>query len=344
MWQKNDFLLFLFLCFFGEILTDLNVSVIIPAFNAEKTISFCLTALQKQVFSKTFEIIVVDDGSTDDTKKVVQMFKNVKLISQKNSGPAVARNVGVKKASGKYVVFIDSDCVPEQDWLEQMIEPFEDEKVSGVQGAYKTKQKSLVARFSQIEIEYRYKRLKKSKKIDWIGSYSAAYRRKLFLDEIGFLDSFPTASGEDSELSYRLAEKNHKLVFKENAYVFHSHPTSIAEYVKKKFTHAKWRLLLYSLHPEKGVKDSYTPQGLKFEILAVFSTIISLLGFFIVPQLLFLFISSVLILFFLMIPFVFFAIQRDFLIGILAPLFLLFRDLAFLFGLISGVLEKVWKR
>ena len=118
----------------------LSVSVIIPAYNAEKTLKNCLDALLEQTLLPN-EIIVVDDGSTDSTPTIASTYSLVNLHSQKNQGPAHARNVGARKAKGKIILFLDSDCVPEENWLEEMIKPFQDEKVAGVQGAYKTHQR-----------------------------------------------------------------------------------------------------------------------------------------------------------------------------------------------------------
>lgn len=242
--------------------TNLRASVIIPAYNAEKSIQSCLDALTLQTHLPD-EIIVVDDGSKDQTREIAESYSLVTVLSQKNNGPANARNNGAKKAMNEIIVFLDSDCVPEKNWLESMLQPFVDEKVVGVQGAYKSHQTSLVAKFDQADIEYRYERMKRATRLDWIGSYSAAYRRKIFLDEKGFDETFPKASGEDAELSYRLAEKGFQLVFAPAAIVYHTHPSTLSHYLKVKFFRAYWRMRMYLKHPQKSVKDSYTPHGLK---------------------------------------------------------------------------------
>lgn len=239
-----------------------SVSIIIPAFNAEKTIPACLDALLNQTIHPS-EIIVVDDGSTDDTFHVLETYSLVKVISQKNQGPAKARNAGAYAAKSDIILFLDSDCVPEKNWMEEMLQPFDDEKVVGVQGSYKTRQTSLVARFDQLDIEYRYERMKRAKVLDWIGSYSAAYRRKIFLSEGGFDETFPKASGEDAEFSYRLSKKGHRLVFAPLAIVYHTHPETLLRYLRVKFFRAYWRTRMYLKHPEKSVRDSYTPHLLK---------------------------------------------------------------------------------
>jgi glycosyltransferase involved in cell wall biosynthesis len=90
-----------------------TISVIIPTYNREKSLKRCLRSLENQTF-KDFEVIICDDGSTDNTKKIVNYFKsslNIKYIFlYKNSGgPAMPRNVGIKNSKGKYLAFLDSD-------------------------------------------------------------------------------------------------------------------------------------------------------------------------------------------------------------------------------------------
>lgn len=255
-----------------------SASIIIPAYNAEKHLQACLDALLQQTIHPE-EIIVVDDGSTDSTRTIAESFSLVTLLTQKNQGPAKARNAGAKKASGDIILFIDSDCVPEKNWLEEMLKPFEDAKVVGVQGAYKTKQKSPTARFDQLDIEYRYERMKKKDTIDWIGTYSAAYQRKVFLEVKGFDETFPKASGEDSELSYRLAEEGMILKFAPNAIVYHTHPDNMSHYFKVKFFRAYWRTRMYWKHPSKTFKDSYTPPDIKAAFFLGSFFLLFILGF-----------------------------------------------------------------
>ena len=242
-------------------------SVIIPAFNAENTIDTTLQSLLAQENAGDFEIIVVDDGSTDRTAEIVGKYA-VKLIRKENGGPASARNLGVKKSSAEIVLFTDSDCIPANDWIQKMIEPFRDENVSGVKGVYISRNKSLIARIIQLEFEERYLMLKKQKDIDFVDSYSAAFKKTAFQSVGGFDTSFPKADNEDVDLSYKLAGAGYKMVFQPEAVVEHlGHPSSLKRYIKVKFSRGFWRTAVYKRHPGKAVKDSYTPQSLKLQIL-----------------------------------------------------------------------------
>ena len=92
-----------------------NISVIIPVYNREKLIKNALNSVLKQTIADKIEIICVDDGSTDNTIEVIKnyqkKYKNIFLYQQKNSGPGVARNLGIDNAHGEYIIFLDSD-----DW------------------------------------------------------------------------------------------------------------------------------------------------------------------------------------------------------------------------------------
>ena len=240
-------------------------SVIVPAFNAEATLPLCLDALSRQTISEEmYEILVVDDGSSDGTAKVAQQFK-IRYFYQTNQGPAAARNLGAEAAAGEIILFTDADCIPAADWLEQMISPFADPAVIGAKGAYATKQKKLIARFVQIEFEDRYDLLLQSRCIDMIDTYSAAFRKDVFLKIGSFDRNFPKANNEDTELSYRLSAARYKMRFNRKALVLHHHPDELLTYLRVKFWRAYWRMIVYRRFPKKAIKDTYTPISLKMQ-------------------------------------------------------------------------------
>lgn len=317
-------------------------SVIIPVYNGEKTIASCLEALAAQdVPMQEFEVIVVDDGSTDNTAQVVKQF-DVKYIYQENKGPATARNTGVRHAQGDIIVFTDADCVPEPNWLREMVTPLVSEAdVVAVKGAYRTRQKRLVARFAQAEFEERFKRLRKRRTIDFVDSYSAGFKKKVFDELGGFNPRYPKANNEDVELSFRVAQKHHKMVFRPEAIVYHTHPDTICQYAKLKFSRAYWRTFVYDKFPRKVLKDSYTPQTLKLQILLAFYLLGALLGSLLFQELVGWLIASSIIAFVLCcLPFTLFVAGRDKKLALLAPFFLFVRSLAFGFGLLAGLASQ----
>ena len=302
-----------------------------------------MNAVLKQVFTREFEVIVVNDGSTDRTGKIAEAFveedKRFRLISQENSGPAGARNNGARNARNEIIVFLDSDCVPEKNWLEEMVKPFSDRNVAGVQGAYRSRQKELIAVFGQIEIEHRYELMKKSRKVDWIGSYSAAYKKSIFLEEGGFDEAYRIASGEDPDFSYTLSENGYRLVFNQNAIVWHYHPASLPKYLRAKFYRGYWRVRLYRKHLGKMVSDSYTPQEIKLQIMCFYSGIVFLGISFFSAQFLYLGAALLGMIVLLAIPFYLWAMKRNAGAGMTAPIIILLRTIAYSCGMAMATIN-----
>lgn len=312
------------------------VSIIIPTFNSERTLNNCLRALFNQTVSgDCYEVIVVDDGSTDNTREVVTMYGG-KYYYQKNQGPASARNRGVEMARGELVLFTDADCEAEGNWIEEMCKPFAESAVAGAKGIYKTKQKEIVARFAQLEYEEKYEKMSKDEFTDFVDTYAAGFKKAIFKEFGGFSTKFREASGEDTDFSFRIAKEGHKMIFVPTAIVYHQHPNTLKKYFKRKFKTAYWRVLLYRQHPGKMVKDSHTPQTLKIQILLFYVMLLGLLGLAFnggalgvgIPFGLFSLTT---------IPFVVRAVRKDGVVGIFSIPLLFLRASAFASGLLKGI-------
>lgn len=322
-----------------------RVSVIIPVYNVEKIIGHCLKAMFNQSCSNDlYEVIVVDDGSTDGTERVVKNYPVI-YIQQKNQGPAVSRNRGVQEAKGEIILFTDSDCTTDTNWINEMIKPFEDPKVMAVKGAYKNRQRSFMARFAQIEFEERFEMLRRVDSIDMVDTYSAGFRRETFLQMGGFDSSFPVANNEDTEFSYRMSKLGYRMVFHPHAIVYHlSHPDSIKKYVIQKFGRGYWRMIVYKRFPDKMFKDSYTPQSLKIQILFLYLSISILLLMGIsgeyLPYLLPVLYASIIGFGIFAIPLTILALRLDPPIGMLCPFYILIRAASLGGGAILGSLSK----
>src|SRR5512143_3687890 len=115
------------------------ISVAVPASNAEKTLGACLEALLEHTAPRaTYEIIVVHDGSTDRTRQTAEAY-GVRVFTEANRGAAAARNVGVQNARGEIVLFVDADSVPDRNWIQEMVAPFQDPGIAGASGQKKTR-------------------------------------------------------------------------------------------------------------------------------------------------------------------------------------------------------------
>jgi GT2 family glycosyltransferase len=317
---------------------DRSISIIIPTFNGASRIGNCLDALLKQTPGRDVDILVVNDGSTDNTAEVVRGYPGVRLINQRNAGPAAARNRGALEARGMLLLFTDDDCVPMAGWLNAMIEPFDDPEVVGAKGIYRTHQKRLAARFVQIEYEDRYRLMAHLDCIDFIDTYSAAFRRDRFLEMAGYDTSFPVACAEDVELSYRMSAQGWKMKFAPAAIVYHTHPATFTQYLKKKYKFAYWRVLAVRKNPSKAVKDSHTPQLMKLQLLFA-PALLAAVAFDLAARPMIPSSLLVLVAFLLStLPFVVRAFAKDPIIGILSPVLLAARSCAQLLGVSAGLI------
>jgi GT2 family glycosyltransferase len=321
----------------GVSIEDVSISIIIPTFNGATRIGNCLDALLPQTARCKVEILVVNDGSTDNTAEVIRQHPSVRLITQLNAGPATARNRGAQEATGTILLFTDDDCVPMPDWIGAMLEPFRNPEVVGAKGIYRTRQRGLAARFVQIEYEDKYRMMAGLASIDFIDTYSAAFLRDRFLEMGGYDSSFPVACAEDIELSYRMSARGWLMKFVPTAIVYHTHPDSFWRYLKKKYKFAFWRVLAVRKNPAKGVKDSHTPQIMKLQLLLAPALLLSVaIDLIVRPAIP---VSACVLGAFLLstLPFALRAVAKDPLVGLLSPVLLAARACAQVLGVAAGL-------
>lgn len=313
-------------------------SVVIPAYQAADTIDNCVRALHTQTVSRErYEIIVVDDASTDETTSVAKEAGADRVLSCPHGGPAAARNAGIKAAKGELVLFTDADCEPSPGWVEQMTTPFADGRVMGAKGAYWTRQKEIVARLTQLEFEIRYERMARLTHTDFVDGYAAAYRRELLAESGGFDPTYPIPSAEDVDLSFRLARQGHRLVFVPTARVWHRHPVSLRVYLARKGLYGFWRALLYLRYPEKQGGDAHTDPSLKRQFLLVACAGLLGLGGLLCWPLAVGAAGSLVVFWLTTIPFVRWAWSRDRTVALVWPLVMLLRVLVQGTGLAAGL-------
>ena len=243
-----------------------DYSIIVPAYNADDVIGKCVAALAAQsVARERYEILVVDDGSTDATGAAAREAGADRVLRIEHGGPSAARNAGIEAARGEIVLFTDADCEPAPTWVARMTAPFDDPEVMGAKGTYRTRQQSPIARLVQLEFDIRYERMAELPRIDFIDTYAAAYRRSLLVEHGGFDTAFPIPSAEDIDLSFRLAREGHRFVFAPDAWVWHRHPATLRAYLARKGRFGYWRSLLYLRFPDKIQGDAHTDPTLKIQ-------------------------------------------------------------------------------
>ncbi len=248
-------------------------SVIIPLFNNAATIEACLQSVRSQTIAEKLEIIVVDDGSTDDSVDRIEKH-GIRVICQANAGPAAARNAGAANARGNIFLFLDADCVAPPDWVERTIETMNSSAAVAAMAMIRTELDHPVARLTQMEIDERYRLLKREQTIDFIAAPACACRRSEFVELGGFDAAY--RFNEDVELAYRLNRLGKSIVLVPDVWVLHPHPISWRIYFLTKFHRGVWRMWLYRRYPLKSVADSWTPQSLKAQILFLYCTLASL--------------------------------------------------------------------
>lgn len=194
------------------------ISVIIPAYNVEKYIKACLDSLINQTYSN-FEIIVVNDGSTDQTEEILRSYQSnpkFRIYSQKNGGLSAARNQGLKLANGELVCFIDSDDSVKFDYLEKLAAPFfEDSAVDITVCGYQEKFENSVINHALKSQKITGRKatedlLIKQQDFDVL-AWNKLYRKKLF---VSHHIEYPVGQiHEDNLTTYKLFSHAQKVVY-----------------------------------------------------------------------------------------------------------------------------------
>ncbi len=214
-----------------------SVSIIIPSYNSWKTIRECLEAVKKLKYPKKFEIIIVDDASTDGSLEWLRTQKGITLIERKkNAGKAAALNQGLKAAKGEIAACVDSDTFPAPDSLMLMIPYFANPKVGAVCGLVRVNEPHSILQHVQ-EIEYYvafgfFHRSQAALDSMFVtpGPMSL-YRRKLVLDLGGYEEGNIT---EDMEIALRLKDNGYSIVCSTDAHIYTEVPSSFGNWIRQR--------------------------------------------------------------------------------------------------------------
>jgi cellulose synthase/poly-beta-1,6-N-acetylglucosamine synthase-like glycosyltransferase len=235
-----------------------RVSVVVCAYNAERTMDACLESL-RTVNYPDYEVIVVNDGSTDATLAISERHKAVydadpggprmSIISQPNKGLSVARNVGAHAATGEIVAYTDSDCVPDPDWLAFLVFKFVRSGFVAVGGPnFPPPEPHLVPAAVAVSPGGPTHVLLNDEVAEHIPGCNMAFTKKA-LDEIGGFEPMYTAAGDDVDLCWRLQNRGFAVGFSPAATVWHYRRNSVKAYLKQQMGYGKAEALLYFKHP-----------------------------------------------------------------------------------------------
>jgi GT2 family glycosyltransferase len=226
-----------------------RISVVVCTYNGSKTIRDCLEGLLALEYPD-FEVIVVDDGSTDGSADIVRSY-GFRVISTENRGLSSARNTGMKAANGEIVAYIDDDAYPDPDWLTYLAAGFMNSRHAAFGGPnIPPKGDGPIAECVANAPGGPVHVLISDQEAEHIPGCNMAFR-KAALQEIGGFDPRFRAAGDDVDVCWRLQEKNHTLGFSPAAMVWHHRRNSVAAYWKQQIGYGKAEALLEGKWPEK---------------------------------------------------------------------------------------------
>jgi glycosyltransferase involved in cell wall biosynthesis len=248
-----------------------EVSVIIPTYNRSDRLLRCLAALEDQTVERSrVEIIVVDDGSTDNTRARLQPFISngtVRFFRQPNSGPARARNVGIRTARGQVLLFIGDDIIATSPLVEEHLayhHQFEGEPIAvlgftdwsdRIEVTPLMEYEGREAQFGYHYIEQGLVDLNDLPHSFFVTSNVSVGRQFLLENDLFFDEDFVHAMGEDGELGYRMKMEGLRIIYNPSAIAYHEHPTTFESICRRAFVKGQVDVLQVKKHPEWGDLD-----------------------------------------------------------------------------------------
>jgi glycosyltransferase involved in cell wall biosynthesis len=253
-----------------------RISVVIPVHNSEETIGKCLDSLSR-LDHQDFEVIIVDDGSTDGTAGICESFPGVKVINVDKNGPSKARNIGIEAARGEFVAFTDGDCLVDRLWLDELERGFSDPMIAGVGGDQKSPEddtevgKRIQNFLKTIGFVTGYIKTDEAMKAtEHNPSCNAMYRKRVLKDVGGFDEGL--WPGEDVELDLKITNQGHTLIYNPKAVVYHYRPKTYADFGRMmlRYGACQWYLVMkYGFFRRIQYVPLLTIAGLGFLIAAL---------------------------------------------------------------------------
>jgi len=224
-----------------------SVTVIVPVFNAEKTVRKCILSLLALDYPENLlEFFFVDNASTDTTGLILRSFSDkIAVINETKKGPAAARNAGLRRARGEVVAFTDADCQVAPDWLRFLVQPLHDGRIGAVGGRILSQNPDRpIEKFWDIIHDHR--QAIEEFNPPHVISMNWASRLSTLRSVAGFDEG--CLRGEDVDLAYRLTQKGYRLVHEPRARIFHRNPGTLAGLFRKGFSHGFYSVKILKAH------------------------------------------------------------------------------------------------
>lgn len=226
-----------------------KVSVVVASYNGGRTLKVCLDSLVRLNYPN-YEVILVDDGSTDTSPEIASLFKTVRYLRQTNHGLSVARNTGINAATGEIVAFTDSDCRADEDWLYYIVGDLLTSRFTGMGGHnFLPPEDSPAAAAVLVSPGGPAHVMLNDRLAEHIPGCNMVFY-KWALDEIAGFDPIFTKAGDDVDVCWRLQQRGYRIGFNPAGFVWHYRRSTVKAYLKQQRGYGEAEALLVRKHPE----------------------------------------------------------------------------------------------
>jgi GT2 family glycosyltransferase len=226
-----------------------RVSVVVCSYNGAATLEQCLRSLEALDYPD-YEVILVDDGSTDDTAAIAGRFPSVRYIQQPNLGLSAARNTGLAAATGSIIAYTDSDCFPEPDWLSKLVHQLQCTNAAAVGGPNLSPDDGWLAACIGASPGQPIHVLESDQIAEHVPGCNMAFHREA-LEAINGFNATYRKAGDDVDVCWRLQQAGMWITFAPGACVWHHRRQSPRSYLRQQAGYGEAEALLWFEHPDK---------------------------------------------------------------------------------------------
>lgn len=227
-----------------------RVSIVVATYNGGATLAECLDSLGRLNYPN-YEVVVIDDGSTDDTAEILARYPNVRVHRQENKGLSEARNMGIRLATGEIVAFTDSDCVADPDWAYFLVQTMQSQPCAGVGGPNLTPwEERPLHRTVACAPGHATHVLLDSFEAEHVPGCNMAFWKSDLL-AVGCFDPLFRKAGDDVDIIWRLQDHGERILFAPAAFVWHHRRATIGAYLKQQQGYGEAEALLARKHPHR---------------------------------------------------------------------------------------------